>query len=45
MPVRNRAIVSVLIDTGIRRQELAGLRLCDIDRDLRVLLVHRKGNK
>jgi site-specific recombinase XerD len=42
---RNRAIVSILIDTGIRRKELAGLRLCDVDRDMRVLLVHRKGNK
>lgn len=45
LTARNRAIVSVLIDTGIRRKELAGLRLCDIDRDMRVLLVHRKGNK
>jgi len=45
MTARNRAMVSVLIDTGIRRSELAGLRLGDIDRDLRVLLVHRKGNK
>ena len=45
MTARNRAIVSVLVDTGIRRKELAGLRLCDVDRDLRVLLVHRKGNK
>lgn len=45
MTARNRAIISVLIDTGIRRKELAGLRLCDIDRDLRLLLVHRKGNK
>lgn len=39
------ALFSLLIDTGIRRKELAGLRLCDVDRDLRVLLVHRKGNK
>jgi len=42
---RNRAMVSVLIDTGIRRSELAGLRLCDVDRDMRVLLVRRKGKK
>lgn len=42
---RNRAILSVLIDTGLRCSELIGLRLGDIDRDLRVLLVHRKGNK
>jgi site-specific recombinase XerD len=45
LTARNRAIVSVLVDTGIRRKELVGLRLGDIDRDLRVLLVHRKGNK
>ncbi len=45
LTARNRAIVSVLIDTGIRRKELVGLRLGDVDRDLRVLLVHRKGNR
>jgi site-specific recombinase XerD len=45
LTARNRAIVSVLLDTGIRRQELVSLRLGDIDRDLRVLLVHRKGNR
>jgi site-specific recombinase XerD len=45
MTARNRAMLSVLIDTGIRRSELAGLRLGDIDRELRLLLVHRKGNK
>jgi site-specific recombinase XerD len=37
--------VSLFIDTGIRLNELAGLRLGDIDRSMRVLLVHRKGNK
>ncbi len=42
---RNRAIVSVLIDTGIRRSELVKLRLCDVDREMRILLIHRKGNK
>lgn len=42
---RNKAIVSVLFDAGIRRGELAGLRLGDVDRDLRLLYVKRKGNK
>jgi site-specific recombinase XerD len=42
---RNRAIVSLLVDTGIRRKELVGLRLGDVDRELRLLTVHRKGNK
>ncbi len=45
LTTRNRAIVSVLIDTGIRRSELVNLRLCDVDRDMRLILVHRKGNK
>lgn len=31
--------------TGIRRCEIAGLRLGNIDRDLRLLVVHRKGKK
>jgi integrase/recombinase XerD len=38
-------MLSVLVDTGIRRSELANLRLCDVDRDMRVLIVHRKGNR
>ncbi|HVB25847.1 MAG TPA: tyrosine-type recombinase/integrase [Ktedonobacteraceae bacterium] len=45
LSARNRAIVSMLIDTGIRRQELVNLRLCDVDRELRLLTIHRKGNK
>lgn len=42
---RNRAIVTLFVDSGIRLSELIGLRLGDIDRGSRVLLVHRKGNK
>jgi site-specific recombinase XerD len=45
LTARNRAILSVLIDTGVRRSELVGLRLVDVDRDMRVLTVHRKGNR
>src|SRR5690242_8547438 len=45
LAARNRAILYVLFDAGLRRSELAGLRLGDIDRDLRLLYVHRKGNK
>lgn len=45
LTARNRAILSVFIDAGLRVSELVGLRLCDIDRDLRLLTVHRKGNK
>lgn len=41
---RNKAILAVLFDTGIRLKELVGLRLCDIDRERRLLLIHRKGN-
>ncbi|HLI06247.1 MAG TPA: tyrosine-type recombinase/integrase [Ktedonobacteraceae bacterium] len=44
LAARNRAILAVFLDTGIRLKELVGLRLCDVDRDRRLLLVHRKGN-
>lgn len=45
LTARNRAIVTVLVDAGLRRSEIVGLRLCDIDRELRLLVIHRKGNK
>ena len=38
-------MLAILFDAGIRLNELVGLRLCDIDRDMRVLRIHRKGNK
>lgn len=37
--------MSLLVDTGIHRKELVGLRLGDVHRELRLLTVHRKGNK
>jgi site-specific recombinase XerD len=45
LTARNRAIVSVLCDAGIRRSELVGLRLGDVDRQMRLLYVKRKGRK
>jgi site-specific recombinase XerD len=45
LTARNRAIVSILLDAGLRRSEIAGLRLGDVDRASRLLIVHRKGNK
>jgi len=45
LTARNRAIVTILIDAGLRRSELVELRLGDVDRELRLLVVHRKGNK
>jgi site-specific recombinase XerD len=45
LTARNRAIVSILVDAGLRRSEITGLRLWDVDRELRLLIVHRKGNK
>lgn len=44
LAARNRAIVLVSVDTGLRRKELVGLRLCDINPALSVLTVHRKMN-
>jgi site-specific recombinase XerD len=43
--VRNRAILWVFYDTGIRVSELCGLRLADFDRKHGVLTVTGKGSK
>ena len=43
--VRNRAILWVLYDTGIRVSELCGLRLSDFDRKHSILTVMGKGSK
>ena len=43
--VRNRAILWVLYDTGIRVSELCGLRLSSVDRRQGVLTVLGKGSK
>lgn len=42
---RNRAILWVLWDIGIRLAELCGLRLANFDRDKGTIIVHGKGNK
>jgi integrase/recombinase XerD len=42
---RNRAILWVLWDTGIRLAELCDLRLANFDREKGTIIVHGKGNK
>jgi site-specific recombinase XerD len=42
---RNRAILWLLYDTGIRLAELCGLRLVDLDRKKGMTLAHGKGSK
>ena len=42
---RNRAILWLLWDTGIRLAELCDLRLANFDRQKGVIIVHGKGNK
>mgnify|MGYP001209481229 CR=1 FL=1 len=42
---RNRAILWLLWDTGIRLAELCDLRLANFDRQKGVMIVHGKGNK
>jgi site-specific recombinase XerD len=42
---RDRAILLVLLDTGLRRNELLGLDVEDVDLQAGFLLVHGKGNK
>lgn len=43
--VRNRAMVLVLLDTGIRRKELAGMKLVDVDVKTGDIYVMGKGNR
>jgi integrase/recombinase XerD len=43
--VRNRAILWVLLDTGMHLSELRELRLGDVDRERRALRVEQKGGK
>ena len=43
--LRNKAIILVLIDTGIRREELARLKISDINIEARLLTITGKGRK
>lgn len=43
--VRDRAILSLFIDTGVRLAEMAGLRVQDVDDDNDVLVVLGKGRR
>ncbi|MDD3273383.1 MAG: tyrosine-type recombinase/integrase, partial [Bacteroidales bacterium] len=45
LAMRNRAIVLVLYSTGMRRSELATLRISDWDRGRRMIKVRGKGDK
>jgi integrase/recombinase XerC len=42
---RDTALIMLLLDTGARRAEMAGLKLSDVDLDLDVLLVLGKGRR
>jgi integrase/recombinase XerC len=42
---RDHAIIRIFIDSGMRRGELVGLRLVDVDLDHQTLLVHGKGDQ
>lgn len=43
--IRNRAMISLMLDTGLRREEVAGLTLDSISLERRRLTVIGKGNK
>jgi len=45
LALRNKAMVLVLIDTGIRRDELAGIKIIDINLDARLVSITGKGRK
>jgi site-specific recombinase XerD len=42
---RDTALIMLLLDTGARRDEMAGLKLADVDLELDVLLVLGKGRR
>jgi site-specific recombinase XerD len=42
---RNRAILWVLFETGMRASEVCGLRLVDVDREQGILRVRGKGSQ
>lgn len=42
---RDTAIVRLFIDSGVRRAEMASIRLDDVDLDAGAVLVHGKGNR
>jgi integrase/recombinase XerD len=44
-PTRNTALVSLLLDTGLRAAEVCRLRRCELDMDQRSVQVLGKGNK
>jgi integrase/recombinase XerC len=43
--VRNRLIMEMLYDTGLRRSELANIKLTEVDFELQLIKVTGKGNK
>jgi site-specific recombinase XerD len=43
--VRNRALIALMLDTGVRRSEVAGIELADIDFNDQLILVRGKGKK
>lgn len=45
LAVRNRAMIALMLDTGLRREEVAGLTLASISLERRRLTVIGKGNK
>jgi site-specific recombinase XerD len=45
LDLRDTAIIRLLIDTGMRRAELAGLRVEDLDFDQDIALVLGKGRR
>jgi site-specific recombinase XerD len=45
LAARNRAILDLLLDTGLRKAELCALRMCDLDLKHETLFVQGKGQK
>lgn len=42
---RNRAMVALMLDSGLRQNEICTLLKCNVDYDHKIIKVHGKGNK
>lgn len=45
LALRNKAMVAIMLDSGIRQEEVCNLKLSDIDFHTNIIKIHGKGNK
>lgn len=45
LALRNKAMIAIMLDSGIRQEEVCNLKLSDIDFHTNIIKIHGKGNK